>query len=159
MAMLNLRHVFCSVLIFAFLPASSLFAGDQQLFMLANPLQGTDSRDGFSHGNTYPTIALPFPMNTWAPYTKPQDNSFYYEYRDHKILGIRQTHEPSVWIRDHATFALMPVAGRLAVSEADRASTFEHTNEIAQPSYYKVYLDTWKATAEVTPTERAAQFR
>ena len=138
---------------------SAAFGEDQQLFLLANPLQGTDSRDGFSHGNTYPAIALPFPMNTWAPYTKPQDNSFYYEYRDNHILGIRQTHEPSVWIRDHATFSLMPVSGNLVVTEADRASTFEHSNEVAQPSYYKVYLDTWKATAEVTPTERAARFR
>ena len=28
--------------------------------MLANPLQGTDSTGGFSHGNEYPAIALPF---------------------------------------------------------------------------------------------------
>ncbi len=33
------------------------------------------------------------------------------------------------------------------------------TNETAQPSYYRVHLDTWNATAEVTPTERAARFR
>jgi len=157
--MVRPRYLSRLTLIFIFALAPALFAGDRQLFLLANPLQGTDSRDGFSHGNTYPAIALPFPMNTWAPYTKPQDNSFFYEYRDNHILGIRQTHEASVWVRDHATFALMPVAGRLAVSEADRASTFEHSNEIAQPSYYKVRLDTWKATAEVTPTERAARFR
>src|SRR5215469_5759184 len=157
--MIRLCHILFLTLVFIFVLPPASFAADRQLFLLANPLQGTDSRDGFSHGNTYPAIALPFPMNTWAPYTKPQDNSFYYEYRDNHILGIRQTHEPSVWIRDHATFALMPVAGRLAVSEADRASTFEHANEIAQPSYYKVYLDTWKATVEVTPTERAARFR
>ncbi|MGA2248640.1 MAG: GH92 family glycosyl hydrolase [Verrucomicrobiota bacterium] len=136
-----------------------LFGENPRPVTLANPLQGTDSRDGFSHGNTYPAIALPFPMNTWAPYTEPQDNSFYYQYRHHRILGIRQTHEPSVWIREHATFALMPVSGKLAVTEMDRASTFRHEDEIAQPSYYKVHLDTWQAVAEVTPTERAARFR
>jgi len=127
--------------------------------LLANPLQGTDSQGSFSHGNTYPAIALPFPMNTWAPYTEPQDNSFFYQYRHDHILGLRQTHEPSVWIRDHATFALMPVSGNVVVAEKERASTFRHEAEIAQPSYYKVRLDTWQATAEVTPTERAARFR
>ena len=144
-----------------FLAGGVMIAGAQYAapVTLANPLQGTDTRDGFSHGATYPEIALPFPMNAWAPYTEPQDNSFYYQYRHDRILGIRQTHEPSVWIREHATFSLMPISGQLVVAETERASTFRHEDEIAQPSYYKVHLDTWQATAEVTPTERAARFR
>jgi predicted alpha-1,2-mannosidase len=126
---------------------------------LVNPLQGTDSHPGFSHGNEYPAIALPFPMNTWAPYTQPVKNSFYYQYNDTKIRGIRQTHQPSPWIGDYAAFALMPVSGKLALNEEERASTFQHANETAQPSYYRVQLDTWKTVAEVTPTERCARFR
>jgi predicted alpha-1,2-mannosidase len=137
----------------------SVLADEPWPVMLANPLQGTDTRDGFSHGATHPAIALPFPMNTWAPYTEPQNNSFFYQYRHNHILGIRQSHEPSVWIQDHATFSLMPVSGKLVVTESDRASVFRHEAEVAQPSYYKVHLDTWNATAEVTPTERAARFR
>lgn len=127
--------------------------------MLANPLQGTDSKGSFSHGNTYPAIAMPFPMNTWAPYTQPQNDSFYYQYRQHEIRGIRQTHQPSAWIPEYGAFSLMPVSGRLVFTEKDRASSFSHTNEIAQPSYYRVWLDTWKATAELTPTDRGARFR
>lgn len=126
---------------------------------LANPLQGTDSEGGFSHGNEYPAIALPFPMNVWAPYTQPQRDSFYYQYRQSKIRGIRQTHQPSPWIGDYANFSLMAVSGKLAVKEDDRASDFRHEMEVAQPNYYKVRLDTWNATMEVTPTERAACFR
>jgi predicted alpha-1,2-mannosidase len=126
---------------------------------LVNPLQGTDSNAGFSHGNEYPAIALPFPMNTWAPYTRPASDSFYYQYRDTKIRGIRQTHQPSPWIGDYAAFALMPVSGKLALKEDDRASDFRHEDETAQPSYYRVHLDTWKTVAEVTPTERCARFR
>ncbi len=126
---------------------------------MANPLQGTDSSFPFSHGNEYPAIALPFPMNTWAPYTQPLRDSFYYQYRQTKLRGIRQTHQPSPWIADYAAFALMPVSGKLAVKEEERASEFRHDNETAQPSYYRVRLDTWKATAEVTPTERCACFR
>ncbi len=129
------------------------------LVTLANPMQGTDSKRSFSHGNEYPAIALPFPMNVWAPYTQPQNDSFYYQYSQDKILGIRQTHQPSPWIGDYANFSLMPVSGKLAVTEDERASTFSHKNEIAQPSYYSVYLDTWDATMEVTPTLRSARFQ
>lgn len=124
-----------------------------------NPLQGTDSEGSFSHGNEYPAIALPFPMNTWAPYTQPERDSFFYQYRQTKLRGIRQTHQPSPWIGDYAAFSLMPVTGKLAVKEDERASEFRHENETAQPSYYRVRLDTWKAVAEVTPTERCARFR
>jgi predicted alpha-1,2-mannosidase len=98
-------------------------------------------------------------MNTWAPYTRPASDSFYYRYQDTKIRGIRQTHQPSPWIGDYAAFALMPVSGKLALNEDDRASVFRHEDETAQPSYYRVHLDTWKTVAEVTPTERCARFR
>jgi predicted alpha-1,2-mannosidase len=141
------------------LAVGSLFGADATPVMLANPLQGTDSTSGYSHGNEYPAVALPFPMNTWAPYTQPQRDSFYYNYRSPKIRGIRETHQPSPWIGDYGAFSLMPVSGKLAVTENERASAFSHEREIAQPSYYRVRLDTWKATAEVTPTERCARFR
>lgn len=141
------------------LTTAVIAATPTSLVSLANPLQGTDSTGGYSHGNEYPAIALPFPMNTWAPYTQPERDSFYYQYRQNKIRGIRQTHQPSPWIGDYAAFALMPVSGKLVVNENDRASAFLHESEVAEPSYYSVRLDTWKATAEVTPTERAARFR
>jgi predicted alpha-1,2-mannosidase len=134
-------------------------AGGGSLVSLVNPLMGTDSSGGFSHGNEYPAIALPFPMNTWAPYTQLQRDSFFYQYASDKIRGIRQTHQPSPWINDYAMFSLMPVSSKLVVTDEDRASTFRHENEIVQPSYYSVQLDTWNVKAEVTPTERAARFR
>ncbi len=142
-----------------FAGAAAAAASEAPPVMLANPLQGTDSSVGFSHGNEYPAIALPFPMNTWAPYTQPLRDSFYYQYHQTKIRGIRQTHQPSPWIADYAAFALMPVSGKLAVKEDERASEFRHEEETAQPSYYRVRLSTWKATAEMTPTERCARFR
>jgi predicted alpha-1,2-mannosidase len=146
------------VAIFVVASLAKSMAGPE-LVTLANPLQGTDSTGGFSHGNTFPAVAVPFPMNVWAPYTQPAKDSFYYQYRQNKIRGIRQTHQPSPWIADYANFSLMPVTGKLAVKEDERASEFRHETEVARPSYYRVQLDTWKATAEVTPTERAASFR
>ncbi|MDB6018101.1 MAG: alpha,2-mannosidase, partial [Pedosphaera sp.] len=126
---------------------------------LVNPLMGTDSTREFSHGNEYPAIALPFPMNTWAPYTQPNRDSFFYQYSAGKIRGLRQTHQPSPWLGDYAMFSLMPVSGKLVVTDQARASDFRHENEIAQPNYYSVQLDTWKVRAEITPTERAARLR
>lgn len=141
------------------LTSSMALAADVSPVTLVNPLMGTDSAPGFSHGNQYPAIALPFPEHTWAPYTQPEKDSFYYQYGHNQIRGIRQTHQPSPWIADYGTFSLMPVSGKLAVKEDERVSTFRHEAEVAQPSYYKVHLDTWSATAEVTPTERSARFR
>ncbi len=145
--------------IICLLGAARTPAATPSLVTLVNPLQGTDSDPGYSHGNEYPAITLPFPMNTWAPYTRPVSDNFYYRYDDTKIRGIRQTHQPSPWIGDYAAFALMPVSGKLAVKEDDRASTFRHEDETAQPGYYRVHLDTWKTVAEVTPTERCARLR
>ncbi|MCU0786820.1 MAG: GH92 family glycosyl hydrolase [Verrucomicrobia bacterium] len=131
----------------------------KSLVSWVNPLMGTDSTREFSHGNLYPAVGVPFPMNTWSPYTQPQSDKFFYQYSQTQIRGIRQTHQPSPWIGDYAMFSLMPVSGKLVVNENDRASQFSHDREIAQPSYYSVYLDTWRVKAEVTPTERAARFR
>lgn len=151
-----MRHLIFGLLI---LTAFSCAAESPPLVSLANPLQGTDSQYSFSHGNQYPAIALPFPMNVWAPYTEPQNDSFYYQYEHHTIYGIRQTHQPSPWIGDYANFSFMPVSGKLALTESERVSTFQHKDEIAQPSYYKVHLDRWDTAAEVTPTLRGARLR
>jgi hypothetical protein len=53
---------------------------ETSLGSLLSPLQGTDSSRQFSHANEYRAMALPFPMNTWAPYTQPQNESLYYIY-------------------------------------------------------------------------------
>src|ERR1700761_5509141 len=128
----------------------ALAAADESPVFLANPLQGTDPSWDFSHGNTYPAIALPFPMNTWAPYTQPQKDSFYYQYHSTEIRGIRETHQPSAWIPEYGAFAFMPSFGELALDEDHRASPFSHAREEARPSYYKTYLDKWGVTVEVT---------
>lgn len=122
-------------------------------------LQGSDSTGGFSHGNTYPAVALPFAMNAWSPYTQPCRDSFYYQYRQNKLRGFRQTHQPSPWIADYAAFSVMPVSGNLVCDEEGRASEFSHEKEVAKPFYYKVQMDKWDVTAEMTTTERCAAFR
>ncbi|HPR11981.1 MAG TPA: GH92 family glycosyl hydrolase, partial [Bacteroidales bacterium] len=126
---------------------------------LVNPLMGTDSEYRLSHGNTYPAIALPWGMNFWTPQTRPMGNGWAYAYDDNKIMGIKQTHQPSPWINDYAAFSLMAETGKLKIREEERASWFSHKAELARPYYYSVYLADYDVVAEVTPTERAAIFR
>ncbi len=75
---------------------------------LVNPLMGTDSEFKLSNGNTYPAIALPWGMNFWTPQTRKMGDGWGYTYDDYKIMGIKQTHQPSPWINDYAAFSFMP---------------------------------------------------
>src|SRR5688572_3400492 len=124
-----------------------------------NPLMGTASSGGLSNGNTYPSIALPWGMNCWTPQTGKMGDGWQYTYDAEKIRGFKQTHQPSPWINDYGQFAIMPVTGKLKIDEDSRASWFSHKAETVKPHYYKVYLADHDVTTEITPTERAAQFR
>ena len=124
-----------------------------------NPLMGTDSKFELSNGNTYPAIALPWGMNFWTPQTNKMGDGWAYQYQANTIRGFKQTHQPSPWINDYGAFALMPVTGELKIEENERASWFSHKAEVVKPHYYKVYLADYDTTVEITPTERAAQFR
>ena len=74
---------------------------------LVNPLMGTDSKFSLSNGNTYPAIATPWGMNFWTPQTSKMGDGWAYKYDDETIRGIKQTHQPSPWINDYASFSLM----------------------------------------------------
>ncbi|ANE53001.1 GH92 family glycosyl hydrolase [Flavisolibacter tropicus] len=124
-----------------------------------NPLMGTDSKPSLSNGNTYPAIAVPWGMNFWTPQTGNMGNGWAYTYASDKIRGFKQTHQPSPWMNDYGQFAIMPVTGKLRFRENDRASWFSHKAEVSKPYYYSVYLADHDVTTEITPTERAAQFR
>lgn len=141
----------------ALLALSPAFAADPVDFV--NPLMGTDSKPELSNGNTYPTIALPWGMNFWTPQTGKMGNGWTYAYAADKIRGFKQTHQPSPWMNDYGQFAIMPVTGKLKFTQDDRASWFSHKAETAKPYYYSVYLADADVTTEITPTERAAQFR
>jgi predicted alpha-1,2-mannosidase len=123
-----------------------------------NPLIGTDSEHKFSHGNIYPAIAMPFGMTAWAPQTGER-SGWIYQYQKTTINGIKATHQPSPWIGDYGDFAIMPMIGELKTDRIERESAFQHANEIARPSYYRVLLDKDDIEVEITPTERCACFR
>jgi predicted alpha-1,2-mannosidase len=147
---------------FALLTHAPVFAqstpATTNLIDYVNPLMGTQSKFSLSSGNTYPAIALPWGMNFWMPQTGKMGDGWSYMYDAEKIRGFKQTHQPSPWINDYGQFSVMPMTS-LKIDENDRASWFSHKAETVKPNYYKVYLADYDVTTEITPTERAAQFR
>lgn len=124
-----------------------------------NTLMGTDSDFSLSNGNTYPAIAMPWGMNFWTPQTGKMGDGWGYSYDSNQIRGFKQTHQPSPWINDYGQFAIMPTTGAIKFDQEGRKSWFSHKAETATPYYYSVYLADYDVTAEITPTERAAQMR
>ncbi|PWA06079.1 GH92 family glycosyl hydrolase [Flavobacterium laiguense] len=124
-----------------------------------NPLMGTQSVHSLSNGNTYPAIARPWGMNFWSAQTGKMGDGWMYSYTAEKIRGFKQTHQPSPWINDYGQFSIMPVTGKLAFTEEDRASWFSHKSETVKPYYYSVYLADFDIKTELTSTERAAHFQ
>lgn len=145
-----------------FLFGFALLAGQAQTVSkadLVNTLMGTDSRPSLSNGNTYPAIGTPWGMNYWTPQTGKNGDGWQYTYGAEKIVGFKQTHQPSPWMNDYGVFSIMPTTAGLKWKEADRASWFSHKAEEARPYYYKVYLADADVTTELTATERAAFFQ
>jgi predicted alpha-1,2-mannosidase len=137
-----------------------VFAQDNKDFVqYVNPLVGSDSKFRLSNGNTYPTIALPWGMNFWTPQTNRNGSGWIYQYNTQKIRGFRQTHQPSPWIKDYGAFSIFATTGKGVFGQSRRKSSFSHNTEISMPNYYKVTLDDYNTTVEITPTERAASFR
>ena len=124
-----------------------------------NPLIGSDSSFELSNGNTYPAIARPWGMNFWTPQTGLMGDGWGYTYKSEKMVGFKQTHQPSPWINDYGAFSLMAGIGELKVKEEERKLSFNHTNEVVQPHYYSVLFHEIDTKVELTTTERSAYFR
>ncbi|MFH7011528.1 GH92 family glycosyl hydrolase [Flavobacterium sp. FlaQc-52] len=150
-------------LIFLGLVQCSLFVSAQVKTLdpveYVNPLMGTQSLPNLSNGNTYPAVCRPWGMNFWTPQTGKMGDGWAYTYTAEKIRGFKQTHQPSPWMNDYGQFSIMPVTGKSAFTEDERASWFSHKAEVSKPYYYSVYLADYDVTTEITTTERAAHFQ
>lgn len=151
--------LFCLAFFFLFTAEGQQVSRVSDPVEWVNPLMGTDSKYSLSNGNTYPAIAVPWGMNFWTPQTGQMGDGWQYQYSADKIRGFKQTHQPSPWMNDYGQFAIMPVTTGMRFRQNDRASWYSHKAEVVKPYYYSVYLADHDVTTEVTPTERAAQFR
>ncbi|MBN8459127.1 MAG: GH92 family glycosyl hydrolase [Verrucomicrobia bacterium] len=129
--------------------------------------RGTNSSGAFSRGSNEAITAVPNGFNFLVPVTDALARSREYSYHAGndelnrtRFEGLGISHQPSPWMGDRNQFSVMAVAGGDTPpgNPHERAVTFRHDREIAQPDYYAVDLDNG-LKAEMTPTNRAMLMR
>ena len=129
---------------------------DQQLTNYVNTFIGTGG-----HGHTYPGATLPYGMMQLSPDTRLNgwDGCSGYHYTDSYIYGFSHTHLSGTGISDYGDVLLMPTNEHNFHNGADGKkgyrAHFSHDNEIAEPGYYKVHLDSTNIDVELTVSLRS----
>ena len=129
---------------------------DQPLINYVNPFIGTGG-----HGHTYPGATMPFGMMQLSPDTRLDgwDGCSGYHYSDNYIYGFSHTHLSGTGVSDYGDVLLMPTNAihfnNGSDGELGYRASFSHDNEIAQPGYYKVHLDSTDIDVELTVSKRS----
>ena len=133
---------------------------DRSLIEYVNPFIGTGG-----HGHTYPGATIPFGMMQLSPDTRLDgwDGCSGYHYSDEYIYGFSHTHLSGTGVSDYGDILLMPTTTINFNNGSDGTSGyrahFSHENEIAQPGYYNVHLDTTAIDVELTTLARSGIHR
>jgi predicted alpha-1,2-mannosidase len=170
--MRNSADVRCSVLrrphglrvaltLFALAIAPVLHAAPEPIDWV-NSFIGTGSGK-IGYGGTMPFVTPPFGMTNWTPQTRQNKISgTSYKYEDTTVSGFIGTHQPAIWMGDYGYVTLMPEIGNLKTTPEARQLPFSHTDEIARPDYYSVWMNAGhgqRIRTEMTATERCAYLR
>jgi predicted alpha-1,2-mannosidase len=114
------------------------------------------------HGHTYPGATMPFGMVQLSPDTRLEgwDGCGGYHHDDNYIYGFSHTHLNGTGVPDLCDILFMPTTGETrwnngSDTKPGYGSHFNHSSENSEPGYYKVILDDYKITAELTATTRA----
>ncbi|PPL03692.1 GH92 family glycosyl hydrolase [Parapedobacter indicus] len=139
-----------------------------------NPLIGTARM-----GHTFPGATVPFGSVQLSPETDTlsyevdgaynKDVYRYcagYQYEDKSIVGFSHTHFSGTGHSDLGDFLIMPTVGELKLNpgtaddtQSGYRSKFSHDREVSEANYYKVMLDDYNITAELTTSERVGFHR
>lgn len=130
----------------------------EDLTRYVNPLQGTNSVQSFSRGNTLPLVSRPFGMTHWSPQTSEEERWFFAPTK-HELVGVRATHQPSPWMSDYGQFTIMAQTGAPVLGAAARASAYRTEDLTVHPHFLSVLLQQGGVRLEMTPTERCSVFR
>ncbi|TYA55201.1 GH92 family glycosyl hydrolase [Formosa maritima] len=129
---------------------------DKSLIFYVNPFIGTGG-----HGHTFPGATIPFGMMQLSPDTRLDgwDGCSGYHYSDNYIYGFSHTHLSGIGVSDYGDILLMPTNEVVFKNGSDRKkgyrAHFSHNNEIAEPGYYKVLLDSTNIDVELTVSKRS----
>ncbi|MFT3901704.1 MAG: GH92 family glycosyl hydrolase [Niabella sp.] len=126
------------------------------LTQFVNPFIGT----GY-HGHVFLGANVPFGAVQLGPTNMTQgwDWCSGYHYSDSTIVGFSHTHLSGTGIGDLGDILVMPYTGNIKLSKGTLQnpgyfSLFRHETETAKPGYYKVLLDRYNITAELTTSTR-----
>jgi predicted alpha-1,2-mannosidase len=129
---------------------------DQALISYVNPFIGTGG-----HGHTYPGATMPFGMMQLSPDTRLDgwDGCSGYHYSDSYIYGFSHTHLSGTGVSDYGDVLLMPTNAvnfnNGSNGKSGYKAHFSHDNEVAEPGYYKVHLDSTNIDVELTVSKRS----
>src|SRR5579871_5448368 len=158
-----------NLIIPAFISSFAQQIAAQNLVKYVKPIIGTERM-----GHTYPGATVPYGMVQLSPETDTQSydlNGKYnpdvykycagYQYEDKTIVGFSHTHFSGTGHSDLGDFLIMPTVGDLKLNpgtaDAPRSgfrSAFTHATEVVEADYYKVKLEDYNITAELTATNR-----
>ncbi|HEY3838273.1 MAG TPA: GH92 family glycosyl hydrolase, partial [Bryobacteraceae bacterium] len=133
------------------------------------PLQWVDLRIGTGgHGHCFPGASLPFGAVQLSPDTYNEDWDWCsgYHISDSSIMGFSHTHLSGTGCGDLLDFLVMAGTGPVRLQPGNRSnlgegyrSRFSHSDEIARPGFYQVFLADPKVKVELTATERTGLHR
>jgi predicted alpha-1,2-mannosidase len=114
-------------------------------------------------GQTFPAVGRPFGMTQWTPETRTTEDKCVspYYYNDKLITGFRASHWMSgSCTQDYGSATIMPfTTGRPDTLKFAPVSRFSHKNETASPAYYRLQLDNYGITTELTGSVRSGILR
>ena len=121
-------------------------------------VQGKDKNSTEERGQIMPAVGVPHGMTNWVAQTQATGQKWHppdYYFQD-AIQGFRASH----WMngsctQDYGSVTIMPLCNKLETDPVKRSSSFDHTKEIATPSYYSVDLNDYGIHAELTGLSRA----
>jgi predicted alpha-1,2-mannosidase len=108
---------------------------------------------------------MPFGMIQLSPDTRLDgwDGCSGYHYSDTVIYGFSHTHLSGTGVSDYGDILLMPTNtinfNNGANGKKGYRAHFSHANEIAEPGYYKVKLDTTNIEVELTVSKRSGMHK
>lgn len=126
-----------------FLLPALMFAQEAQTpVSQVNPFIGTGVSSQHDHGNTVPGATVPFGMLYWSP--DPVSGQFY-DYGEPVTRGFSLTHLSGPGCGVYGDVPILPILGTPdypppVLSTPYRAG-YSHQQEVAQPGYYSVRLD------------------
>lgn len=164
----NIKHLLCMASI-----AGTYLLSAQTPYRYVNTLIGTAPASTTSarrhgegseeKGQTIPSVGRPFGMTQWCVETRTTEVKCIapYYYNDKYISGFRATHWMSgSCTQDYGSITVMPfTTTRPDTLKFLPVSKFSHRNETAAPAYYKVLLDSYNTTAELTGSVRSGMMK